>query len=127
MRDDRTEPLLAWQWRLYKENHRDRKNLTIHLITQPLFVAGLIAAITGPLVGVWWLLAAGPAAMLAAIVLQGRGHEIEEVPPVPFRGPADVVKRIFAEQLITFPRYVLSGELVTAWRRVSNRRSTKVL
>jgi hypothetical protein len=119
MTDDRNESLLAWQWRLYKGNHTDRTNLTIHLLTQPLFVAGLIAAITGPLTGVWWLLAAGPAAMLLAIVLQGRGHKIEEVPPVPFRGPGDVVGRLLAEQLITFPRYVLSGELAKAWRRVT--------
>ena len=127
MTDDRDESLLAWQWRLYKDNHRDRKNLTIHLLTQPLFVAGLVAAITGPLIGVWWMLAAGPAAMVLAIALQGRGHKIEEVPPVAFRGPGDVFKRIFAEQLITFPRYVLSGRLATAWRGVQDRRSTKVM
>ena len=121
------ESLLAWQWRLYQGNHTDRKNLTIHLLTQPLFVAGLVAAIAGPLIGAWWLLAAGPAAMVLAIALQGRGHKIEAVPPVPFRGPGDVVKRIFAEQLITFPRYVLSGGLATAWRGVQDRRSKKVL
>lgn len=127
MSDERTGSLLAWQWQLYKGNHTTRKNLTIHLLTQPLFVAGLVAAIIGPLIGVWWLLAAGPAAMVLAIALQGRGHKIEEVPPVPFRGPGDVVKRIFAEQMITFPRYVFSGELGRAWRAMGSPRSTKVL
>lgn len=113
MTDD--EGLLAWQWRLYRDNHRDRRNLTIHLATQPLFVAGLGALVAAPFT-ILWLLAAGPAAMGFAMAMQGRGHKKEAVAPVPFRGPLDVARRIFAEQLITFPRYVVSGELARAWR-----------
>jgi hypothetical protein len=113
----RTEPLLVWQWRLYRDNHRDRTNLVIHLVTQPVFVAGLIALVVAPLTGVWWLLGAGPAAIGLAVALQGKGHRREAIAPAAFRGPADVVARLFAEQLITFPRYVLSGELGRAWRR----------
>jgi hypothetical protein len=109
------EGLLAWQWRLYRDNHRDRSNLAIHLATQPLFVAGLGAVLAAPFT-MLWLLAAGPAAMVTAVALQGRGHKREAVPPVAFRGPLDVVRRLFAEQLITFPRYVLSGNLRQAWR-----------
>jgi hypothetical protein len=109
------EGLLEWQWRLYKDNHRDRTNLIIHLATWPLFLAGLatilVAPFTTPL-----LLLVGPAWMALAMALQGRGHKREQVPPVPFRGPADVARRIFAEQLITFPRYLISGELGRAWR-----------
>ena len=113
------EGLLAWQWRLYKDNHRDPGNLTIHLITQPIFVAGLVGLVVSPLLA-WWLAVAGPVAMVGAIAAQGRGHAREEVPPVPFRGPLDVVRRIFAEQLITFPRYVLTGELRRNRRRDTN-------
>jgi hypothetical protein len=109
------EGLLAWQWRLYRDNHRDRSNLAIHLATQPLFVAGLGAAVAAPFT-VLWLLAAGPVAMVLAVALQARGHKREEVPPVAFRGPLDVVRRLLAEQLITFPRYVLSGRLRQSWR-----------
>jgi hypothetical protein len=39
------------------------------------------------------------------------------VKPVPFRGPLDVLVRIFAEQFVTFPRFVLTGGLARAWRR----------
>jgi hypothetical protein len=53
--------------------------------------------------------------MVAAILLQGRGHAIEVTRPVPFEGPLDVVARLFAEQWVTFPRYVLSGGLGRAW------------
>jgi hypothetical protein len=112
----RNEPLLAWQWRLYRDGHRDRRNLAIHLATQPVFVAGTAALVAAPLVGALWLLITGPVAMAAAMALQGRGHAREATPPIPFRGPLDVVARIFAEQLITFPRFVLSGELARAWR-----------
>jgi hypothetical protein len=119
------EGFLAWQRRLYDDGHRDRRNLLIHVLTQPLFVAGLAAAIAGPLTGRWWLLAAGPALMLVAIAAQGRGHRGEAVAPVPFRGPLDVIRRLVAEQLITFPRFVLSGGWLRAWResRASSRRA----
>jgi len=103
------ESLLAWQWRNYADNHQDRRNLVIHLATWPLFVGGLAATVAAIPTGMWWLLGVGPFAMALAMALQGRGHKHEAVAPVPFRGPADVFKRIFAEQLITFPRYVLSG------------------
>jgi 2-hydroxy-palmitic acid dioxygenase Mpo1-like protein len=109
-------PLLAWQWSLYPDGHRDRRNLAIHVATQPLFVAGVAALLAAAPVGVLWLLGAGPAAMVLAMALQGRGHKLEQAPPVPFRGPLDVLARIFAEQLITWPRFVLSGGLARAWR-----------
>jgi len=110
------ESLLAWQWRLYRDNHQDRRNLVIHLVTWPLFVGGLAGLLAAIPTGQWWLLAAGPFAMFLAMALQGRGHKHETVPPVPFRGPGDVVKRIFAEQLITFPRYLFSGRAFAAMR-----------
>jgi len=103
------EGLLRWQWRLYPDNHRDPGNLAIHLATWPLFVAGLVAILAAAPTGALWLLGAGPVAMVLAIALQGRGHRREAVRPQPFRGVGDVVKRILAEQLVTFPRYVLSG------------------
>jgi len=113
MRDG--ESLLTWQYRLYPDAHRDRGNLIIHAVTQPLFVAGLAAAVASPLVGLWPL-AGGIAAMVLALALQGRGHRREQTPPAPFRGPGDVVARLVVEQLVTFPRYVLSGGLARAWR-----------
>ncbi len=111
--------LLPRQWREYSGAHRDRTNLVVHAITQPVFAAGSCA-----LLGSWaapggWMLvlsAAGALAMLAAVAAQGRTHRREERAPAPFRGPLDVVLRIVAEQWITFPRYVLSGAFARAWR-----------
>ena len=111
----RNEPLLSWQWKLYPEGHRDRRNLAIHLATQPLFFAGVVALVVSPFAG-WWLALVGPAAMVLTVALQGRGHKMEKSAPAPFEGPLDVAKRLFFEQMITFPRYVLSGGFARAWR-----------
>jgi len=111
----RTEPLLAWQWRLYGNAHRHRANLAVHLATVPLFVGGTVAVALGAAVRPW-LAVVGLAAMGAAVALQGRGHQHEQQAPSPFRGPGDAVARIFLEQWITFPRFVLSGAFGRAWR-----------
>jgi hypothetical protein len=50
------------------------------------------------------------------MAVQGRGHRLEKNAPVPFRGPLDVLARIFVEQWVTFPRFVLSGGFARAWR-----------
>jgi hypothetical protein len=112
---ERTQNLVTWQWRLYGDAHHDRGNLAIHLATVPLFVAGTIALVLAPAVTLW-LAAAGPAAMGTALALQGRGHARERQAPRPFRGARDAVARIFLEQWITFPRFVLSGGFARAWR-----------
>jgi hypothetical protein len=107
MTDARTK-LLEWQWAIYPDGHRNRTNLWIHLFTVPVFMAGTIAAVTSPFTGVAGA-AGGVLAMAIAMAAQGRGHKQEASPPAPFRGPLDVIARIFAEQWITFPRFVLSG------------------
>lgn len=111
--------LLTWQWRLYPDGHRDRRNLLIHAATVPLFDAGTLLALASPWLGP---LALGGLALLpVAMALQGRGHRGESVSPVPFAGAVDVLARIFAEQLITFPRFVLGGGFARAWRESASR------
>ncbi len=108
--------LIEWQWEQYPKAHRDRRNLLIHAATAPLFVAGVLLIVAAPWLGLWALV--GGAALLPLVMsMQGRGHRLESTAPVPFAGPFDVISRIFVEQLITFPRFVLSGEFVRAWRR----------
>jgi hypothetical protein len=109
--------LLAWQWEQYPNAHRDRRNLLIHAATMPLFGAGVLLAATTPWLGP--LALAGLALLPLAMAAQGRGHRLESAPPAPFAGPLDVIFRIFAEQLITFPRFVLSGGFARAWQRRS--------
>ena len=113
--------LIAWQWQSYGEAHRDRANLAIHLLTVPLFAGGTLALPLALLLSPW-LAPAGLAAMAAAIGLQGRGHRHEQTAPRPFRGPWDVLRRIFVEQWITFPRFVFTGGLARAWRAAAPAR-----
>lgn len=116
MSDARPGGTLAWQYRHYPEFHGDRRNLVIHVVTVPLFQVGSVM-LTAPLWGgVWWLALVGLACMVTAVAAQGRGHALEKNPPVPFNGPLDVVVRLFAEQWLAFPRWVLSGGLFRAWR-----------
>jgi len=107
--------LLAWQWASYRTAHADRRNLVVHVLTVPLFMTGTVAVLAAPFVS-GWLAVAGVVGMFTAMAAQGRGHSLEASPPVAFRGPLDVVARIFVEQWITFPRFVLSGELGRALR-----------
>jgi hypothetical protein len=107
--------LLAWQWSLYPDGHRDRRNLAAHVATVPLFLAGTLAVPLSLAAGPWMALP-GIAAMVGAMAMQGRTHRREATPPQPFLGPGDVVLRILAEQWITFPRFVFSGGFARAWR-----------
>ena len=118
MSDERRGPLLEWQWALYPAGHRDRRNLLVHALTVPLFQVGTVALVCAPFLG-GWLAALGLGAMVGVMAVQGRTHRLEATRPVPFRGPADVVARILAEQWLTFPRYVASGEFARAWREAS--------
>jgi hypothetical protein len=109
----RTSGLLARQWQSYANAHSNRTNLVVHALTVPLFMAGTLAlplaAVFGPL-----LAASGLFAMILAVAAQGRGHRREAARPVPFRGPIDTIFRLFLEQWVTFPRYVLSGRFFRA-------------
>jgi hypothetical protein len=106
--------LVRWQWSLYPDGHRDRTNLLIHAFTVPLFLLGSVSLLLSPLLG--WRMAFGAIGMIVAVAAQGRGHRREGTAPVPFLGPLDVVRRLFVEQWVTFPRYVLSGQFARAWR-----------
>lgn len=112
---NRSHGFLAWQLASYDASHHDRKNLRLHIVTVPVFMAGTMAAIIAPFTSLW-LAPVGLFAMFAAIATQGKGHKNEKNAPAPFQGPRDVFARIFAEQWITFPRFVLSGGFAKAWR-----------
>jgi hypothetical protein len=105
--------LLAWQWQGYARYHQSRANLLMHIVLVPLFVAGNVALMVGAIRLDWIETLVGAACMGVSIVLQGMGHNGEPVPPVPFSGTGNAIARIFLEQWITFPRYVLTG----AWWR----------
>lgn len=113
---DTQTPLEPEPWIRYRNVHSDRRNLLIHLATQPLFTAGLAASLLGPLLGLGWFSALGPVVMLLAIAAQGRGHAFERQAFAGFAGPGDALWTLLREQLVTFPRFVLSGRFARALR-----------
>lgn len=102
--------LVAWQWRNYADNHRDRVNLLLHIVAVPAFIAGILASVRLLVAGIPIGAAAAFGVALIAFVVQGIGHRREAVAPIPFDGPLDFVGRVLVEQFITFPRFVLSGQ-----------------
>jgi hypothetical protein len=116
MQTEGRQGLLARQWAGYAGGHGDRRNLLVHALTVPVFLLGTVALAAAPFSSAWLALA-GPAAMMAAIGIQGRAHQRETQRPAPFEGAADAIVRIFVEQWVTFPRFVLSGGFGRAWRQ----------
>src|SRR5262245_12994922 len=107
--------LLAWQWSYYADTHRDRRNLLIHLLTMPIFVAGFLAVPLGLVTHRWISSGIGLVSMVLVMVVQGMGHRLEKTAPPKIEGPADAIRRILAEQLVTFPRYLVTGGVFRAW------------
>lgn len=104
-----TPNLVAWQWETYPLNHVDRRNLLLHVLSWPLWPAGLLSLALG-----FW---PGGLMLLGPLLIQGRGHGLERNPPIPFRSPLDFVARFTVEQSFNFPRFVLTGGWLEAWRR----------
>ena len=107
--DVREGGVLAWQWRSYSRGHRDRLNLLLHMMAVPAFIAGILAAAVQAAQAQWFGASVALIVAVVAFVVQGIGHRRERVPPVPFAGAGDFAARVFAEQFITFPRFVLMG------------------
>lgn len=101
--------IIQWQWQSYDRNHRDRVNLLMHFVAVPLFIAGAIYTLRSFIAMQWVAAGLGVLCMIVAFGVQAIGHKREAEAPIPFAGPLDVIKRIFTEQFITFPRFVLSG------------------
>ena len=108
--------LLKHQWEVYPQFHRTRENLLLHIALVPLFLAGNAGLIVALWRGAIVLATLSLVCMLISIALQGRGHRIEAQPPEPFTGPINAISRIFFEQWITFPRFVISGRWARALR-----------
>jgi len=111
--------LLSWQWQGYPMYHRDRMNLLVHLAAVPAFMLAngliIVAALRSSAV----MLTSGIVALIVAVALQARGHSWERIPPERFTGVANFIGRLFLEQWVTFPRFVILG----GWR--ANFRSAR--
>jgi uncharacterized membrane protein YGL010W len=101
--------LLAWQWSTYADNHRERVNLVLHFFAVPAFIASTLVVLTGAINAQLKMIGVGLVGMIVSFAIQGIGHKREAVAPIPFASPLEFVARIFLEQFINFPRFVLSG------------------
>jgi hypothetical protein len=108
--------LIRWQWDGYVRYHDARANLIIHIFAVPLFLVGNLTLVMALLRASALWSAIGLAFMILAIDLQGRGHKVERIPPELFTGMGNAAARIFLEQWVTFPRFVLSGGWIRALR-----------
>ena len=111
--------LLRWQWEGYSRYHQSRFNLLLHIVLVPLFLMSNVAVLVAFFQRSWLVGIGALVLMVFSVALQGRGHRKEPVPPEPFTSPSNAVSRIFLEQWVTFPRFVLSG----GWLRALRQRS----
>ncbi len=97
--------------------HRHRANLILHVPAVVLFWVGTIVLVCGAIDRSLVQIMIAVACLIVSVAAQGRGHRLEADAPTPFAGAGDFVTRLFAEQWITFPRFVLSG----GWYRALTR------
>jgi hypothetical protein len=112
--------LVRWQWDRYFRYHGARTNLILHILAVPVFLAGNFTVLMALLrTSISWAVV-GLSGMALSMALQGRGHKLEKIPPEPFSGMGNAAARIFLEQWVTFPRFVLSGGWLRALRASAN-------
>lgn len=108
--------LLRWQWQGYPRYHQSRANLLIHIVLVPVFVLGNVVLVVALAQASCAPALVALVAMVVSVALQGRSHRQESTPPEPFTSAVNAVTRIFCEQWVTFPRFVLSGGWYRALR-----------
>lgn len=111
--------LLRWQWQGYPTYHASRLNLLIHIVAVPAFLAGNVLLILSLAHGQWGRALGSLVFMALSFGAQGIGHGKEANPSVPFSSPLNALGRIFLEQWVSFPRYVLTGAWARALRNAS--------
>ncbi len=108
--------LVQWQWEGYSQFHGSRMNLLIHVFAVPMFILSTLNAVWATVNAQWFFASSSIGGMLIAFMAQAVGHAQEKNPAIPFDGPLDAVTRIFVEQFFNFPRFVVSGGWLKAYR-----------
>jgi len=102
--------MMKWQADGYQTYHFSCINLWIHIIAVPFFITGTLSLLLSIITLNIILVITSLLLMATSIGVQGYGHGKEKVPAIPFSGFVNAVTRIFLEQLITFPLFVLTGQ-----------------
>jgi hypothetical protein len=107
--------LLEAQWSDYPERHTHRTNLLIHILAVPMSWFGAFWILGGFLLmlmgvpGAFGMLFWGAAFIAGALAAQHYGNSLEGRRAPPIRDPKQFARHAFAEQFVTFPRFVLTG------------------
>lgn len=109
--------LMQWQWEGYHLYHASRFNLMAHIIFVPLFVWANVGMIASLLNRNGMGALAGLVLMALSFAVQAVGHKNETVASVPFGSVGNAFKRVFIEQWVTFPKFVVSGGW---WKALNN-------
>lgn len=106
----RFSDFLQWHWSIYSKAHQSKTNLVIHVFAVPLFVAAMFGIAIAVFQFSLLLGAISLAAAILSLVLQKKGHALEQNQPPTFAGIWDFLCRLLVEQFITFPRFLFTGE-----------------
>jgi hypothetical protein len=107
--------LVEQQWSNYSDRHRNRRNLLIHVVAVPVLWLGAFQLLGGLFLvllgvpGAFGMLAWGAVFIGVSLFAQAQGHSGEAIEPEKFADAGNFARRLFAEQFINFPRFVLSG------------------
>lgn len=112
---------LGIDWTSYKRVHSDRRNLLIHAIAVPLFIAAMAFLAVCLVRGEYVFAGLSLVGAMTAMVLQGRGHAFELHAPEPFSGPGNFLRRWFREQFLVFPAFFLTGRWWRQFRASTHR------
>ena len=123
MSAERAGGVLAGPGRGFSRYPRERSTRLTHRMAGPAYIAATLATATQALQAQWFGAAVAFVFAAIAFAVQGVGHKRERTAPEPFSGAGDFAARMLAEQFITFPRFVLSGQ----WARNLAEPATKRL
>ncbi len=92
----------------YILNHWSKKNLIIHIFAVPIFIISNISIL-------YWIFQLNIIVILLSfwliwfsLLLQWKWHKLETNKPKKFSSKWDFIKRIYIEQFITFPLFLIS-------------------
>ena len=109
--------LARWQWSDYAQFHQNPTSLRLHIISVPVFWLGVLGLASWPWHHSAMTMLLAVLAMPLVLALQGVGHRRERNTPKPFTSPANAVARLLLEQVVTLPRFVLSGQAARMLRQ----------
>ena len=108
---------LNQQWNDYSDRHLNKVNLLIHIVTVPLvWIAGiqvvgsLLLMLSGLGGGAFKVLVWAVIMIAVALLAQSHGNSMEATKPGPITDWKEFGLNALAEQFVTFPRFVLTGQ-----------------